>query len=229
METVFRELDTPDFDINNFKTNHSTINDKVSSVLDESSKLNNDMNNIMVNATNEINKYKAIIDIKDDNLNNTLNHIQWNYYYYKRYRKINEILLYYIVVCIVLIVLSKLQSPYFDNLSYSLITGIIIAALFIYVMFSLWDLFIRDNINFDEYDFSKYGTGIQSDYNPDDTVDYSYNYIVDNYDYSGCLFYSNLTANSQSNAAHSQSSSSQSQSMSSQSQSSTSQLQSSTS
>ena len=191
METIYRSLDNPDFDTNQFKANNDNINSNVSDVLTYSSNLNNDMSNILTNANKELNKYKNILGVKDDNLSTSLNHIQWNYYYYKRYKKLNEILRHYIIVCVILIILSKLQSPYFDNLSYSFITGLIIAFLFIYVMYSLWDLFIRDNINFDEYDFTIYGTGISSNYNPNDTVDFTYTTPKKmSYDYSGCLFYS---------------------------------------
>lgn len=164
--SIFTSLESPDFDVNAFKANQPAIDSDVSKVLSESSNLTNILSQIVVNSNKEIDKYKTIIDIKDDNITVTLNTIQWNYYYYKRFKKINEILRYYILICIVLILLSKLQSSYFDNMAYSFIVGIIIAGLFIYVMYSLWDIYIRDNMNFDEYDYKRYGTGISSSYDP---------------------------------------------------------------
>jgi hypothetical protein len=193
METAYKNLNDPSFDINTFKTNNQQINDSLTDVLNESSKQNNQMANIVYNADKEIEKYKTILDIKDDNLSITLNNIQWNNYYYKRYKKLNEILRVYIVVCIILIIIAKLQSPYFDNLSYTLISGTILSLLFVYILYSLWDVFIRDNINFDEYDFTYYGTGVPSNYNPTDS---SLNIYIKKpelptYDFSACLSYIN--------------------------------------
>ena len=206
--SIFASLDSPSFDINAFKTSQSAINSDVSDVLLESSNLTNVMSQIVVNSNKEIDKYKTILDINDDNINVTLNTIQWNYYYYKRFKKINEILRYYILICIVLILLSKLQSPYFDNMSYYFITGIIIAGLFIYVMYSLWDIYIRDNINFDEYDYNRYGTGISSSYDPMSGVDFVYTPPTTKYDTSGCLFYANSGSSVSSSSVLSASSSS---------------------
>ena len=57
-------------------------------------------------------------------------------------------------------------------------------------MYKLWDLYIRDNINFDEYDFTHYGSGVSSNYNPYNTVTISGTVPTPNYDASLCDFYS---------------------------------------
>jgi hypothetical protein len=191
MESIYKSLDSPDFDINSFKGTNPSIDIKVSDILNEGNRLNNEMSHIISNSNKEIEKYKNVLNIKDDNLQVSLNQIQWNYYYYKKYKRINEILRNYIIVCIVLIILSRLQSPYFDNLSYTLITGLILALLFLYVMYSVWDIFIRDNINFDEYNFNQYGSGISKEYDPNNSNVVFTKPEKSTYDYSGCLFYSN--------------------------------------
>ena len=88
-----------------------------------------------------------------------VNKIRWNTYYYKKYRQQTKMLFFIIFICIVMITLSKLRSlyPYFDEKAYSLIIGIILGLAFIRIFLELWDLLIRDNKNFDEYDYSIYG------------------------------------------------------------------------
>ena len=88
-----------------------------------------------------------------------VNKIRWNTYYYKKYRQQTKMLFFIIFICILMIALSKLHSryPYFDEKAYSLVIGIILGLAFIRVFLEIWDLYIRDNKNFDEYDYSVYG------------------------------------------------------------------------
>jgi hypothetical protein len=192
METTYTKINNTDASVvlSKMKSNYAdldvSITNNINSQIDE----NNQMTNILYSANNEIEKYKKLLDIKHENVEDVLNSIRWNTYYYKRYQKINEILRYFILVCIVLIILSRLQSPYFDNSAYLFITGTILSLLFIYIMYKLWDLYIRDNINFDEYDFTRYGTGISNDYNPYNTITISETIPTPNHDASLCEFYS---------------------------------------
>ena len=62
-----------------------------------------------------------------------------------------------------------------DDNMYAFTIGTILGLTIIYVGYSLWDFSFRDNINFDEYDYGKFGT-IDSTVNntvpvvvPDDT------------------------------------------------------------
>jgi hypothetical protein len=83
--------------------------------------------------------------------------IRWNTYYYKKYSQQSRILFFIIFICIIMLTLSKLRSAYFDEKAYSVIIGIILGIAFIYTFYGLWDIFIKDDKNFDEYDFSIYG------------------------------------------------------------------------
>lgn len=88
-----------------------------------------------------------------------VNKIRWNTYYYKKYRHQTRLLFFIICICVLMIVLSKLRSrsPYFDEKAYSFVIGIILGVTFIYMIYGLWDLLLKDDKNFDEYDYSIYG------------------------------------------------------------------------
>jgi lipopolysaccharide export LptBFGC system permease protein LptF len=88
-----------------------------------------------------------------------VNKIRWNTYYYKKYRQQTRLLFFIIFICVLMIVLSKLRSrsPYFDEKAYSFVIGIILGVTFIYMIYGLWDLLLKDDKNFDEYDYSIYG------------------------------------------------------------------------
>jgi len=86
-----------------------------------------------------------------------VNKIRWNTYYYKKYRQQTRILLFISFICVLMIVLSKLRSSYFDEKAYSLVVGTILGLAFIYTLYGIWDLLIKDDKNFDEYNFAIYG------------------------------------------------------------------------
>jgi lipopolysaccharide export LptBFGC system permease protein LptF len=85
-----------------------------------------------------------------------VNKIRWNTYYYKKYRQQTRILLFISFICVLMIVLSKLRFSYFEKV-YSLVVGIILGLAFIYTLYGIWDLLIKDDKNFDEYNFAIYG------------------------------------------------------------------------
>jgi hypothetical protein len=60
-----------------------------------------------------------------------------------------------------MIILTNLKTrySYFDEKSYSFIVGTILAIAFIYLIYGLWDLYLKDDKNFDEYNYSIYGGG----------------------------------------------------------------------
>jgi hypothetical protein len=86
-----------------------------------------------------------------------------NTYVYKELRAQTRMLMVFNVVCVVILSLSLIRSPYFDETAYGAIVGTLIALLFIYQLYYAWDLWIRDSQNFDEYDFSRYGKGPSMD------------------------------------------------------------------
>jgi len=82
-----------------------------------------------------------------------------NTYVYKELRAQTRMLVVFSVVCVVILLLSAIRTPYFDESAYGGIVGTLIALLFVYQLYYAWDLWIRDTHNFDEYDFSHYGKG----------------------------------------------------------------------
>ena len=88
-------------------------------------------------------------------VNEQLKQIQVNTYYYKRYKSENNIL--YVVIgilfLIILISLIRKNYPFFDDVSYSIIVGIILVGLLIYIVSSIWKLFYKDQLNYDEIDY----------------------------------------------------------------------------
>lgn len=96
-----------------------------------------------------------------DNQDELTRMIFGNTYVYKELRAQTRMLMVFNVVCIVILGLSLIKSPYFDETAYGATVGTLIALLFVYQLFYAWDLSIRDAHNFDEYDFSRYGKGPQ--------------------------------------------------------------------
>lgn len=88
-------------------------------------------------------------------VNEQLKQIQVNTYYYKRYKSENNILYVVIGILILIIVVSIIRNnyPFFDDLSYSIIIGIILVGLLIYIVSSIWKLFYKDKLNYDEIDY----------------------------------------------------------------------------
>ena len=79
----------------------------------------------------------------------------YNYYYNKN--KTQQNILYYLfIICIIVIILTyiNLHFNFFLNDSiYSIIVGLIFSLYVIYFIYSFYDIVIRDDINFNEYNF----------------------------------------------------------------------------
>ncbi len=94
--------------------------------------------------------------------------VQMNVYYIKRYYKQIGILKQIIFFCCLgLIGFILYNYGILNERILVLYIGSLLAILFIKVLYDLWDLYIRDDKNFDEYDFSIYGTGQNTTDNPD--------------------------------------------------------------
>ncbi len=81
--------------------------------------------------------------------------ILWNHYFYKKYRYQTHIMLVIIGVCVILNVLTS----FIDRTIFPAVAGVILSVAFVYIVYVLWDLSIRDDQNFDEYNFSAYTKG----------------------------------------------------------------------
>jgi hypothetical protein len=83
-----------------------------------------------------------------------------NIYVYKKTKMINKIFYMIISVCVIIIILTFINKTfkYFDDVAYLIICGVFVGTAFVYIGYLLWDLYFRDNLNFDEYDYNKFGT-----------------------------------------------------------------------
>ena len=95
--------------------------------------------------------------------------IKWNTYFYKKYTYQTRLMWILIVTCIIINVLNKTTS----TVVFAGVTGLLLAVVFIYMIYQLWDLTIRDSLNFDEYSFYNYTGAYLKNDNHTDTIDVS--------------------------------------------------------
>ena len=79
-----------------------------------------------------------------------------NIYTYKKYKAINEILYIILIITIIILILTILNKnvSYFDNFAYGILVGVIIAIGSIDIVQKILDILFRNNINYDEYEYT---------------------------------------------------------------------------
>ena len=119
-----------------------------------------------INTKNQINFYKSVDNlIKNPAYTDTLYSIKWNTYFYKKYKAENNLLYFIMVICVLIIIINLLKQKftYFDDVSYSVIIGIILAYSFIHIFYILWSITYKSVSNFDENDYMFDNTNIGKD------------------------------------------------------------------
>jgi hypothetical protein len=98
-----------------------------------------------------------------------------NIYMYKKSKMLNKVFYTIIITCLLIILLTFINKTfkYFDDVAYLIMCGLLIALGFIYIGYYLWDLFFRSKLNFDEYDYDKFGTVSPPKLSSYSTKDYS--------------------------------------------------------
>ncbi len=111
------------------------------------------MNNLIENEYNNLND-KTIISDNEINNNNRHNEI-YKYHYKKNKAQLNILysLFSTIIIVILLTLLNKNYNNIFTNASYIIIVGIICGVFIIYLFYQLYDIFLKSDHNFDEYDY----------------------------------------------------------------------------
>lgn len=91
-------------------------------------------------------------------INDDLKQIQVNTYFYKKYKAENNILYFIIIILVIIIIISiiKKKFPFLDDLSYSIIIGIILGFSLLYIIYLLWNIINKDHQNYDEYYYDQY-------------------------------------------------------------------------
>jgi hypothetical protein len=121
----------------------------------------NELEIYTINALNSINNYRNFLKypITSDEFPKYIRMIYKNTYNYEKYK--NQIQNLYVInlYCLIIILLSILKNNFifFDDFAYSTIIGVLLALLFTYIMYNMWNNYLRSNIIYDEYDFNSYG------------------------------------------------------------------------
>lgn len=123
--------------------------------IDSNNAINNYVGSASTGQTKFYNDINTLYDKNKFNYANTKSQLQWNMYYYKMYQAENNVLYFIMKVCVIIIILTliKKQFPFFDDNAYSIIIVIISVVTMIRVMYSVWNLIYKDNMNYDENDY----------------------------------------------------------------------------
>lgn len=111
------------------------------------------MNEIVSEEKNSLEKrnYKYLEGVVNDK-----KQIEIYNYYYQKNKTQQNILYYLFIVCVIVIILTYINihfNVFLTDTIYSIIVGIIGSLYIIYFIYSFYDILIRDNTNFNEYDF----------------------------------------------------------------------------
>jgi hypothetical protein len=106
------------------------------------------------------NSFYDTVDTKIKDVDKTKELVLSNIYSYKKNKAQNKLLFVIIIVSIIIIIITYLNKKYniIDDTVYAGLLGTIIGFTFIYIGYSIWDFSFRDTINYDEFDYGKFGT-----------------------------------------------------------------------
>ena len=113
-----------------------------------------EQNAIIDNIENELNEQKEKINKKNQEFINKLRLVQNNTYYSKKYTDQAQLLITLIILCIILIAISLLRK--IEIIPTTLITVLIVLVLFIGIIIvyrKIMDMSLRNNLDYDTYDF----------------------------------------------------------------------------
>ena len=113
-----------------------------------------EQNVIIDNIENELNEQKDKINKKNQEFINKLRLVQNNTYYSKKYTDQAQLLITLIILCVILIAISLLRR--IEIIPTTLITVLIVLVLFIGIIIvyrKIMDMSLRNNLDYDTYDF----------------------------------------------------------------------------
>jgi hypothetical protein len=103
---------------------------------------------------NELNETKIKMNLLEDQKNNKLRLVEINTYYGKQYNSKSSLMKLIIMICIPIILLSVLYNvDILPTSIYSFLVGLILVIGVFLIGSKLIDIFNRDNMNWDEYDW----------------------------------------------------------------------------
>lgn len=135
-----------------------TILDKEAQSISKSYNKSADMYRNQKFAKDVINEKLETVKRNNNNLffglSNIKRNIEINNYYYKKNKLQIRILYYLIALCALIYILGYLNKNYsfvFNDNLYVLCVGLLIGIFTIYLCYSFYDIYLRDDHNFDEY------------------------------------------------------------------------------
>jgi hypothetical protein len=166
-------------DLNKYSTSDATKNkivDDINNLSNERIELynileNNSlfMQNLVETSKNDIKNEKVTLEIIEGELSNIkekyngiknghinkLRMVEINTYYSKKYKAYSNIMIIIIVICIPILILAILAKKglLHSNITSGISMFIILIGSF-YIVTRIYDLYIRNNMNYDQYDFS---------------------------------------------------------------------------
>ena len=173
------------------------LNDETDNAFEKLNQLNTDLSNAIVSSSDYIksrveyskNQYKNqklmsdtieeeknIVDTRNKKLLNDIalskKGILTNTYQHKKYKTQTDILYFIIKVSLLVIVLSLLNEyvSFFPETLYVILVGIIFGVSFIHILYRLYDIMIRDELVFDEYNLGRMGVS-SKDFIPEDKIE----------------------------------------------------------
>ena len=173
------------------------LNDETDNAFEKINELNTDLSNAIVTSndymksrveysknqyknqklmTDTIEEEKNIVDIRNKKLLNEIElnkkGILTNTYQHKKYKTQTDILYFIIKISLLVIVLSLLNEyiSFFPETLYVILVGIIFGVSFIHILYRLYDIMIRDELVFDEYNLGQMGVS-SKDFIPEDKVE----------------------------------------------------------
>ena len=128
----------------------------------------NDMTNIGI-VEKELNNAKRQIEVLQTQKNNKLRMVEINKYYSSNYQNHSNIMKIIILTCIPILIISFIHNKGFlsDNIS-NLLISLALGIGLIYLFFQVKDIYFRDNMNYDEYNFNILAKGSPSSNTEDD-------------------------------------------------------------
>ena len=154
---TYNNISIPNIDISN--TNIGLYSD-LNKAYQTSIKKRDDLEIYTIDALNSIKNYRDFLKypINSDEFSKYIRMIYKNTYNYEKYK--NQIYILYIInlYCIIIIALSYLNNTFnfFDDLAYSSIVGVLLSIMFTYIMYKMWDIYLKNDTIYDMYDFENY-------------------------------------------------------------------------
>lgn len=142
--------------------------DNLKKSIDNNKKYNYVLENIIDSsgtANDEVTFVESNTEYIEDELKSKKRNLEINQYYEKKYKKQNKVMKNIVIICIFVLFVSILfKSKIMGESIFIFCIAVLMVIATFYIMYEIFDIFMRDNFNFDEYKyFHKPSLGISED------------------------------------------------------------------